>query len=363
MNSSTSHWILFFAISILFACRKGENTIEELQKDAVNELISGGEVFKQPEASYEETSDGYSEPNTSGNKDFLCNGKRIKETVVLDKLTLNAFDDRSATNTAALYPGSIIKIKDYMEQRDLNGIGSFRRQPITVNSDLGDLREVDDPSQRGNVDKALKEIEQENPTFAAKVISESVEAYSLDQAMVHVGVDVKYLGQSVKGRFDVSSTVESHSFAVKFYQIYHTASVSNPVNPSDLFDPGVSIDRIQKLVEDVGPLGYITEVAYGRMMIGIFTYTGSEFTTSSEVKGKFRQGLAKVNTEIDVKTKNFFKNSTFKVAILGGDAQEATKVVGTGLGMESIQAAYKWMEEGGNDPSLGVPIQYKIRQL
>lgn len=362
MNSSVLHCILLIVL-LLAACRKGENTIDELQKDAVNEIIAGGEIFYAPEASYEETENGYSEPNTSDNKDFLCNGKRIKETVVLDKLTLNAFDDRSATNTAALYPGSIIKIKDYMEQRDLNGIGGFPRRPIEVSSDLGDIREVMNPSQRGNVDQALKEMENDNPTFAAKVISESVEAYSLDQAMVHVGVDVKYLGQSVKGRFDVSSTVESHSFAVKFYQIYHTASVSNPVNPSDLFDPSVSIDRIQQLVDDVGPLGYITEVAYGRMLIGIFTYTGSEFTTSSEVKGKFRQGLAKVNTEIDVKTRNFFKNSTFKVAILGGDAQEATKVTGTGLGMEAIQAAYKWMESGGNDPSLGVPIQYKIRQL
>lgn len=354
--------VLLFSV-LATSCRKGEETIDELQKDAVNEIIAGGEIFGAPKASYEETSNGYSDQNTSDNKDFLCNGKRIKETVVLDKLTLNAFDDRSATNTAALYPGSIVKIKDYMEQRDLNGIGNFRRRPIEISSDLGDIREVMDPTQRGNVDKALKEIEKENPQFAAKVISESVEAYSFDQAMVHVGVDAKYLGQSVKGRFDVSSTVESHSFAVKFYQIYHTASVSNPISPSELFDPSVSINQIQNLINDVGPLGYITEVAYGRMLIGIFTYTGSEFTTSTEIEGKFRKGLAQVDAELDVKTKNFFRNSTFKVAILGGDAQEASKVAGSGLGMESIQAAYKWMESGGNDPSLGVPIQYKIRQL
>ncbi|MCB0669288.1 MAG: thiol-activated cytolysin family protein [Saprospiraceae bacterium] len=364
MKSSILNYLTFSVLLILsIGCRKGESTIEELQKGAVNEIIAGGEVFTTPEPTYEETPAGYSEESTSDNTDFLCNGKRIKETVVLDKLTLNAFDDRSATNTAALYPGSIIKIKDYMEQRDLNGIGNFPRKPVEVSSDLGDLREVLDPGQRGNVDRALKEIEEQNPTFAAKVISESVEAYSIDQAMVHVGVDYKYLSQSVKGRFDVSSTVESHSFAVKFYQIYHTASVSNPVNPSDLFDPSVSIDRIQQLIDDVGPLGYVTEVAYGRMLIGIFTYTGSEFTTSSEVKAKFRSGLAQVNGQINADTRSFFKNSTFKVAILGGDAQQATKVTGSGLGMDAIQAAYRWMEDGGNDPSLGVPIQYKIRQL
>lgn len=363
MNSAIQPFLFFILIFLTIGCQKGEETIEELQKDAVNEIISGGEVMVAPEPSYEETSAGYSEESTSDNSDFLCNGKRIKETVVLDKLTLNAFDDRSATNTAALYPGSIIKIKDYLEQRDLNGIGNYPRQPVEVSSDLGDLREVLNPGQRGNVDRAIKEIEEANPKFAAKVISESVEAYSLDQAMVHVGVDYKNLGQSVKGRFDVNSSVEKHSFAVKFYQIYHTASVSNPLLPSDLFDPGVSIAQIQELIDNVGPLGYITEVAYGRMLIGIFTYTGSEFTTSSEVKAKFRSGLSQVSGQINVDTRNFFKNSTFKVAILGGDAQEATKVTGSGLGMEAIQAAYRWMEEGGNDPTLGVPIQYKIRQL
>lgn len=354
---------ILILIVLATGCRQGADTIDELQKDAVNEIITNGDVHHAPEASYEETAKGYTQEKADNNREFLCNGKRIKETVVLDKLTLNAFDDRSATNTASLYPGSIIKIKDYAEQRDLNGIGNYKRRPIEVSSDLGDIREVMDPSQRGNIDRALKEMEDANPNFAAKVISETTEAYSLDQAMLHVGVDVKYLGQSVKGRFDFSQTVETHSFVIKFYQIYHTASVSNPTAPSELFDPSVDIQQIQDLVQDVGPLGYITEVAYGRMMIGIFTYRGAEYKSSTEIKGKFRKGLAKINTELDVKTKSFFRNSTFKVAILGGDAQEAAAVSGSGVGMESIQAAYRWMEQGGGDPSLGVPIQYKIRQL
>ena len=48
---------------------------------------------------------------------------------------------------------------------------------------------------------------------------------------------------------------------------------------------------------------------------------------------------------------------------MGGDAQEASNVAGSGIGLESIQAAYKYMRDGGADPTLGVPIQYKIRQL
>jgi hypothetical protein len=355
---------IVFLLLIFSACTKsGEVSLDQLTEESFNNIILNGETYMPPEAEYSEEDIPYSEDQSSNGAEFLCNGKRVKEVLVIDNLTLNAFDDRAATNTAALYPGSIIKVKDFVEQNDLSGIGGIDRAPIEVSSDLGDIRLVEDPSQRGNVDRAIKEIEQDNPTFAANVKSESTEAYSLEQSMLHVGVDVRYLGNSVKGRFDFSQSVEKHSFVVKFHQVYHTASVANPGTFADLFSTTNHPDDIQKLVDEGGPLGLITEVAYGRMLIGIFTYEGSSYSQSSEIEAKFRKGFLSVEGELDQEAKGFFANSSFKVAILGGDAQEASAVAGSGLGLESIQSAYKWMRDGGNDPSLGVPIQYKIRQL
>ena len=356
--------ILTLTLIICFSCNKdGGEALDVLTEEAFNDLFIGGDIEMNPDPSYEETTMPAKVEKASNGRDFLCNGKRVKETVVIDQLTLNAFDDRAATNTAALYPGSIIKIRDFKEVNDLSGIGGVIRSPIQISSDLGDIRMVDDPSQRGNVDKAIKEIEEANPNFAANVRSESTEAYSLEQSMLHIGVDARYLGQSVKGRFDFSQTLEQHSFVVKFYQIYHTASVQNPGSPADLFDNANHPDDLKRVLDASGPLGLITEVAYGRMLIGILTYKGSSFSSSAQIEGEFRKGLASVDGKLDASAQGFFKNSTFKVAILGGDASEASSVAGAGLGMEAIQAAYKWMKDGGNDPSLGVPIQYKIRQL
>lgn len=356
--------ILLVGLVAMTGCEKrGLETIEDLNKETVNDLFEGGEVIPRPDPFYEETDKGFGEQTASNGHKFLCNGKRVKETVVIDNLTLNAFDDRAATNTASLYPGSIIKIKDYMEQNDLSGIGGIQRAPVQVSSDLGDIRLVEDPSQRGNVDKVIKEMEKEAGTFAANVKSEVKEAYSLEQSMVHVGLDFNYLSNSVKSRFDFESNIERHSFVIKFYQIYHTASIGNPETPSSLFHGDVDPYKLNEVISTNGPLGLITEVAYGRMLVGIFTYEGYEFNSSSEVEGKFRKGFAQIDGEVDVDIRNFFSNSTFKVAILGGDAQEAGKVSGSGLGMESIQSVFNWMKEGGKDPSLGVPIQYKIRQL
>ncbi|GEM_PF-2505700 len=351
-------------ILIVASCQKeGLDTIKKLNKDAIESLFNSEEIVPRPESFYEETDSGYNEGTADNGHKFLCNGKRVKETIVIETLTLNAFDDAAATNTASLYPGSIIKIKDYMEQNDLSGIGGIERSPIQVSSDLGDIREVADPSQRGNVDKAIKEMEDAAGSFSANIKSQAEEAYSLEQSMLHVGLDYKYLGNSVKGRFDFESTIEKHSFIVKFHQIYHTASVGNPASPADLFGADVDPYKLNEVTATNGPLGLITEVAYGRMLIGIFTYEGAEYNTSAEVEGKFRSGFSKVDGEISTEIKNFFSQSTFTVAILGGDAQEAAAVSGSGLGMESIQATFQWMKDGGADPSLGVPIQYKIRQL
>ena len=355
---------ILFSIALLVACTKsGEPSLDQLTEESFNNIIMNGETYSPDSPDYQEEDIPYAENTASNGHEFLCNGKRVKEVVVIDNLTLNAFDDRAATNTAALYPGSIIKVKDFVEQNDLSGIGGLKREPIEVSSDLGDIRLVEDPSQRGNVDRAIKEIELDNPNFAANVKSESTEAYSLEQSMLHIGVDVRYLGNSVKGRFDFSQSVEKHSFVVKFYQIYHTASVANPGSFTDLLSTSNHPDDVQRIVQESGPLGLITEVAYGRMLIGIFTYEGSSYSTSTEIEGKFRKGFLSVEGELDQEAKGFFANSSFKVAILGGDAQEASNVAGSGLGLESIQSAYQWMRDGGNDPSLGVPIQYKIRQL
>ncbi|WP_235299562.1 thiol-activated cytolysin family protein [Portibacter marinus] len=358
---------IVFPISIfifLAACQKqGIETVKELNKEAIESIFNPDDIVPRPESHYEETDRGYNEDVANNGHKFLCNGKKVKETVVIENLTLNAFDDAAATNTASLYPGSIIKIKDYMEQNDLSGIGGIKRAPIMVSSDLGDIREVRDPSQRGNVDKAIKEMENAAGSFSANIKAEAKEAYSLEQSMVHVGLDYKYLGNSVKGRFDFESNIEKHSFIVKFYQIYHTASIGNPETPADLFHEEIDPYKLSDITSSQGPLGLITEVAYGRMLIGIFTYEGVEYNTSAEIEAKFRSGFSKVDGEISTDIKNFFSNSTFKVAILGGDAQEAAAVAGSGLGMESIQSCFQWMKDGGSDPSLGVPIQYKIRQL
>ena len=52
MNTQKILHLSLFLLSLALAisCRKGEETIDELQKDAVNEIIAGAEVFGAPKA-------------------------------------------------------------------------------------------------------------------------------------------------------------------------------------------------------------------------------------------------------------------------------------------------------------------------
>ncbi|MFP4341224.1 MAG: thiol-activated cytolysin family protein [Cyclobacteriaceae bacterium] len=366
MNKLSSVTILLLfccTASVFFGCNREENDFDrKINAAAINDFLDTIPVFPAPQpASKTEGEISYSEDQTSDGYDMLCERQQFEQTFVLDNLTLNAFDNTTATNTAALYPGAIIKLQDLRDIGDLNTIGGYERQPIQINSTLGDLRKVDDPSSRGNVDKMIKEIEGQGENFPANISYEVVEAYSLEQAMYSLGIDARYLGNSVSSKLSVEKEVERKSVFIKFFQVYHTVSISRPARAADFFGNSVTKEDLQEIITADNPLGYIEEVAYGRILVGKFTYTGTAFRSAIELETEVKKGLASGGGRYESENSELSRNSTFTVAILGGDAQEAAKVSGSGT--DALRNAYDFLAEGGKDRSLGVPVQYKVRYL
>ncbi|MGI9545432.1 MAG: thiol-activated cytolysin family protein, partial [Cyclobacteriaceae bacterium] len=353
---------------VLTSCEEDPAFNRQIDAGNIDDLVKQVGTYDDPEPGFPETEIpeeaiiGQGETASDGSQ-FVCNTRKYQKRTVIEQLTLAAFDDRTATNTASLYPGSIIKLNEYVNENDLTGIGGYERNPIQVSSTLGDIRAVEDPSQRGNVDKAIKEIEGETGSFAAQVQSEVTYAYSFEQAMLEFGLDASYMGNSVSSKFKTENTVEEKNIFIKFFQVYHTVSVPNPARPSELFGNSVSSSDLEGITGAGKPLGYVSEVAYGRMLIGQFTYRGTEFSSQVELEGEFNKGLANIKAETTIANASKFVNSTFKVSILGGDAEQASVVAGSGAGMEAVQAAFDFMKDGIGDASLGVPVQFKVRYL
>lgn len=362
--SSTILLLLFFCIASLFyGCNRQENEFDrEINAAAINDFLDTIPAFEPPPPASLNAGDiSYSESRTSSNLDVLCEKQEFEETFVLNNLTLNAFNNKTATNTAALYPGAIIHLKDLKDIGDLNPIGNYERQPMQINSTLGDFREVEDPSSRGNVDKMIKEIEQQGEIFAANISYEVVEAYSLEQAMYSLGIDARYLGNSVSSDLSLETEVEKKSVFIKFFQVYHTVSITRPAKAADFFGNSVTKEDLQAITGPYSPLGYIEEVAYGRVLVGNFTYTGTEIKTSADLKVRVQKGLGSGGIDFSADERRVMQNTTFKVAILGGDSQEAAEISGSGA--QALEEAYDFLARGGEDRSLGVPLQYKVRYL
>ena len=357
-------WILWGILPIMsISCEEDPNFTKEINAGSIDELIVQTGTLNPPEDAYllelSETTDSVVQ-NSEGTS-FSCNAKEYELNTVFETLTLSAFDDRAATNTASLYPGSLIQLRDFVTADELNGIGTFERQPIEISSTLGDIRLVENPAQRGNVDKQIKDMESLHDDFAANVKFETTESYSMEQSMAELGINGSYLGNSVKSKFRVESTVEKKNVFIKFLQVYHTVSIANPIRPSEFFGSSVTTEDLQNITDPSNPIGFISEVAYGRVLVGKFTYEGSTYSTAAELDIEIRKGLARIEANAEYENSSEFTNSTFEVAILGGSADEASQV--SGNGMEAVQAAYDFIKNGGSDASLGVPIQYKIKYL
>lgn len=358
-----SRCLVFGALFLLVPACEDPNFDREINASSIDDLISQVGVLGAPApASLVEVGAVEDSTTTDSNgTKYNCSAKEFELNSVFKTLTLSAFDDRAATNTASLYPGSIIKLQDFTNLDELNGIGTYERQPIQISSTLGDIRPVEDPAQRGNVDKQIKDMENQQGDFAANLKFETTESYSMEQSMFELGINGSYLGNSVKSKFRVESTVEKKNVFIKFLQVYHTVSVANPIRPSDFFGPSVTTDDLKSVTGTNQPLGFISEVAYGRVLVGKFSYSGSKFKTAAELDVEIQKGLGKIEVGAEYENEKEFTNSTFEVAILGGSAEEASQVSGTG--MEAVRAAYNFIKNGGSDPSLGVPVQYKIKHL
>ena len=337
------------------AAKKIPISTGNLNATTIDELISEVGTLSPPaEASLTEISSLQDSVTTDSNgTKYNCSAKKFEMNSVFKTLTLSAFDDRAATNTASLYPGSIVKLKELLEFDELNGIGTYERSPIEISSTLGDIRLVEDPAQRGNVDKQIKDMEGLHNDFAANVKFETTESYSIEQSMLQFGINASYLGNSVKSKLKVESTVEKKNVFIRFLQVYHTVSIANPIRPSQFFGPSVTGEDLMNATESNNPLGFISEVAYGRVLVGKFTYTGSKYKTAAELDVEIRKGLASIEAGTDYENQQEFTNSTFEVAILGGSADEASQV--SGNGMEAVQQAYDFIKNGGSDPSLESP--------
>ena len=268
-------------------------------------------------------------------------------------------------NSATLWPGAIVKGAD--AQYGLLTPISLERAPLTFSFSLENLvaspvAEMEKPTLsafRELRNQILQQgVEGKAPAAMSLEISQVTSSDSLTRVFK---TDIKWgkeNGDSITGLFDFLSEDSGYQLAVDFSQAYYTVDVDTPASPSDLFDPGVTLEDVQNFMGAENPPMYVQSITYGRRsVLAIKTrHSMDSVTTALNVVVK---SLVDVDVKVDTTTKYILDSLDMKVFVLGGSGVDAVKALSGYQGLiEYIKSGADYSVE-----SPGAPIAYKLAYL
>jgi hypothetical protein len=301
---------------------------------------------------------------SSGESKYACKEAYWKYSTPIDQFSNTDFNN---PNTSELYPGAIVKINEFANDGVLTSLGNIPREAITLTSTLiGASSKVVNTPNLSSVKKAIDEMTtQFGGTVQADINYQSKEAYNTQQGLLELGINAKWGLISSSVALKISDKVEDKSAYIIFTQKYHTVSAGYAGSPSGFFGNNIKVEDLQSIVVGNNPLGYISQVVYGRVLIAKITYSGREQLTEKELAVKLNNGLGKVGFNVSEKDQQIFKNLSTDIVIIGGSATDAANIIGTDkTNFNSIfTKIYDYIKNGANKPTLGVPIGYTVRYL
>ncbi|HAA14821.1 MAG TPA: hypothetical protein DCE41_25285 [Cytophagales bacterium] len=292
---------------------------------------------------------------------YFCDEKEFQLTQRLESFTATAFDIANP-NIAALYPGSIVRLGELGDENILTSIGNVTRPEITLQSSA--LNGATKTVLPEGALQAVADMEAEfNGEVPANFVYDAVEAYSSEQALLDLGIKVNWLAGSVANKLSVSESVEERTVMVSFAQSYHTVSMEYPGTPSAFFAEGVTADQLASRMSSDNPLGYISQVTYGRMLIAKITYSTSNSLTRNELAAGLRQGLVGVNFSFDTELEQVLESSTVELSVLGGSTDILSQLSAGNNALEILQNIQNYLEVDAQNLDAGLPIGYTVRYL
>jgi thiol-activated cytolysin len=263
-------------------------------------------------------------------------------------------------NAEVLWPGALVQGATI--QAGTPALIPARRAPATITIEPSSGRNsavVENPTN-ASVLAAVQSLAASNvlPSTVAKVGYDRKEAYSLDQAMLSLGLSASWLGGGARAALDVSSRAESRTVFVKFVQAYFPVGFTPPASPELVFDAGVTRRDIEPWMSNGNPPGYIASVTYGRILIFKVTATSSHDDIKAALDMSFQGGAWKGDAALRTRLTNVLQQSQIQLLALGGDARDAVRII-------TANNLKGYFESGAtySPRSPGTPISYTVKFL
>lgn len=292
---------------------------------------------------------------------YFCDQASLQLSKRLESFSAAAFDIANP-NLAALFPGAIVRLKDLKDENILTSIGNVGRPEITLKSfELNGASKTVLPE---NASSAVAAMESEfSGEIPANFTYSAIEAYSKEQALLELGIKVNWLAGSVSNKFSVSESVEERSVMVSFIQAYHTVIMDYPGRPADFFTEDVTADQIAARMSPENPLGYISQVTYGRRIIAKISYSTSSSLTRNELALGLSKGLVGVNFSFDTELEQVLEESSIELSVLGGGTDILGQLSGGSNALEVLQNIQDYLQVDAQNVGIGLPIAYSVRYL
>ena len=290
--------------------------------------------------------------------------------------------DIAPIDSSQIYPGKLVvidktKFLDHGPQ-DFS-VGKDQRNPFSIKMEVARKTSEKYISDANNADtvvnKAVEELVQNafkanngNPlSISANVAMNGEEIYSSE----HLDTKITCKASAIKLDTSVSysSDKKENHILYKITQIYYTADIdSSNIDATSMFNlnkvDDVLINKLNACKKNATPLAYVSRVCYGKVAVILLSSTQS----TEEMKAAMNVSSSVVNVSSDMNSKKEYKNIKVKVAVFGGNMNEATQLCSSTLD-DFVKAGYKdklnaiLADNTFSKPSEAVPILYQMKYL
>jgi hypothetical protein len=275
-------------------------------------------------------------------------------------------------NASTVWPGSVIE-GGSLKTAGLTPIALSRRPiTITMSNVRGKLQDgklkslvakIDEPNAATVNDAIAQMLFDVDPASTTPQIAfNQVEFNSIDQAFVKIGASFSALSTAVRAQLESQDYSQRHNLMIDFSQRYFTVSVVPVGDPASFFAPDVDLNDIKALTASDNPPVYITDVAYGRRLILLFSSTATSDELRAAVTGSVNAVVASGDMSVSAAQKQVFDKTDLRGMVVGGNGVTA---IGLFTG-DSIAATLKqYLVSGGvlSPSSTGAPISFRANYL
>ena len=266
-----------------------------------------------------------------------------------------------------LWAGALLQGKGYKL-----GIGSLKELPIRQRAPLGLSINLQTANNSASVVNPTVETVQaaigsiiENAQNKAVLPATSVsysktDSYTSEQIALSLGISAKYMGSSAKATFDFKRDASQRTITAIFRETAFTVLVVAPQTPSSYLSNQFSSADLQAQIEQ-GNLGtdnipvYVSSITYGRVLMFSLTSSASAQEMSATLDAMYQGGTITAEGNLSASQKRILQNSTIRVATIGGDSDNARRLIASGRLSEYFSKT--------NALSTYKPVSYEVRNL